>query len=58
VQDPQIPKSIWFHTDAPFLGFRVVRPLSEPTPEETVLWWETKLKAVRIIETRQRNGDR
>ena len=25
-QDPQIPKSIWYHTDAPFVGFRVVRP--------------------------------
>jgi formylglycine-generating enzyme required for sulfatase activity len=27
VQDPQLPKSRWFHTDALFLGFRVVRPL-------------------------------
>ncbi len=26
-QDPQIPKSIWYHTDAQFLGFRVVRPM-------------------------------
>ena len=26
VQDPQLPKSIWYHTDAPFVGFRVVRP--------------------------------
>jgi formylglycine-generating enzyme required for sulfatase activity len=33
VQDPQIPKSIWYHTDALFCGFRVVRPLAEPTPE-------------------------
>ncbi len=33
-QDPQIPKSIWYHTDALFLGFRVVRPLTSPTPEE------------------------
>jgi len=24
-QDPQVPKSIWYHTDAEFLGFRVVR---------------------------------
>lgn len=28
VQDPQLPKSRWFHTDALFLGFRVVRPLA------------------------------
>lgn len=30
VQDPQIPKSRWYHTDALFVGFRVVRPLVEP----------------------------
>ena len=36
VQDPQIPQSIWYHTDALFVGFRVVRPLREPTPEEKV----------------------
>lgn len=32
-QDPQIPQSIWYYTDALFLGFRVVRPLEPPTPE-------------------------
>ena len=26
VQDPQRPQSIWWHTDATFVGFRVVRP--------------------------------
>lgn len=26
IQDPQEPKSIWWHTDAHFVGFRVVRP--------------------------------
>ena len=25
-QDPQLPKSIWYHTDALFVGLRVVRP--------------------------------
>ncbi|MFH5805941.1 formylglycine-generating enzyme family protein [Alienimonas sp. DA493] len=34
MQDPQIPQSIWWHTDAIFVGFRVVRPLHEPTEEE------------------------
>ncbi len=29
-QDPQIPQSIWYHTDANFVGFRVVRPLRMP----------------------------
>jgi len=34
MQDPQIPQSIWYMTDAQFLGFRVLRPLRVPTPEE------------------------
>lgn len=29
VQDPQRPQSIWWHTDATFCGFRIVRPLAE-----------------------------
>ncbi len=29
VQDPQRPQSIWWHTDATFIGFRVVRALDE-----------------------------
>jgi formylglycine-generating enzyme required for sulfatase activity len=28
-RDPQLPQSIWWHTDAMFVGFRVVRPLEE-----------------------------
>ena len=28
-QDPQLPQSIWWHTDAKFIGFRIVRPLTE-----------------------------
>ena len=28
-QDPQRPQSIWWHTDATYMGFRVVRPLEE-----------------------------
>ncbi|HEY1599573.1 MAG TPA: SUMF1/EgtB/PvdO family nonheme iron enzyme [Pirellulales bacterium] len=35
-QDPQIPQSIWYYTDALFLGFRVVRPLVEPPAAEKV----------------------
>ncbi len=38
-QDPQLPKSIWYLTDAQFLGFRVVRPLKVPTPEEAQKAW-------------------
>jgi formylglycine-generating enzyme required for sulfatase activity len=28
-QDPQRPQSIWWHTDATFVGFRIIRPLKE-----------------------------
>ncbi|MDB4267609.1 formylglycine-generating enzyme family protein [Flavobacteriaceae bacterium] len=38
-RDPQIPKSIWWHTDAPFVGFRVVRPLNVPSEEEQKQYW-------------------
>ncbi len=39
-QDPQLPQSIWYHTDALFLGFRVVRPLVEPSDEEKAKLWD------------------
>ena len=39
-QDPQIPRSIWWHTDAQFVGFRIVRPLEVPKPEEQLAYWE------------------
>jgi hypothetical protein len=32
--DPQMPKSPWYLTEGRFVGFRVVRPLRVPTPEE------------------------
>jgi formylglycine-generating enzyme required for sulfatase activity len=28
-RDPQLPQSIWWHTDAIFVGFRIVRPVEE-----------------------------
>jgi formylglycine-generating enzyme required for sulfatase activity len=34
VQDPQIPQSIWYLTDARFVGFRVIRPLRVPDQAE------------------------
>ncbi|HTU24947.1 MAG TPA: SUMF1/EgtB/PvdO family nonheme iron enzyme [Pirellulales bacterium] len=33
-RDPQLPQSIWYFTDAPFVGFRIVRPLTEPPEAE------------------------
>ena len=38
-QDPQIPRSKWWHTDAQFVGFRVVRPYITPTVEEQNEYW-------------------
>ncbi len=39
IQDPQLPKSIWYHTDAQWLGFRLVRPLKVPSAEEMFAYW-------------------
>ena len=39
-QDPQIPKSIWYHTDALHVGFRVIRPLVEPSEKEKADKWD------------------
>lgn len=45
-QDPQIPKSIWYHTDADFVGFRIVRPLKVPTEQELKEKWEKSLPVI------------
>ncbi len=39
-QDPQIPQSIWYFTDAQFLGFRIIRPLREPSADEKKTLWD------------------
>ncbi|MBS1823983.1 MAG: formylglycine-generating enzyme family protein [Acidobacteria bacterium] len=39
MQDPQLPKSIWYLTDAQFLGFRLVRPVKVPTAAEMFQYW-------------------
>jgi formylglycine-generating enzyme required for sulfatase activity len=38
-QDPQLPKSLWYMTDAQWLGFRLVRPARLPTAEEMYRAW-------------------
>jgi formylglycine-generating enzyme required for sulfatase activity len=58
VQDPQLPKSIWYHTDASFVGFRVLRPLHGAPAEERARYWEADLQSVREIQHRQRKGGR
>jgi len=39
MRDPQFPKSIWWNTDAPFVGFRIVRDPTPPSPEEFERYW-------------------
>jgi formylglycine-generating enzyme required for sulfatase activity len=39
MQDPQLPKSIWYHTDAQGLGFRLVRPLKVPPAAQMYKYW-------------------
>ena len=39
VRDPQIPKSNWWNTDAPFIGFRVIRPKIQPSKKEIKKYW-------------------
>lgn len=41
MQDPQLPKSVWYFSDAQFVGFRIVRPLKVPPPEEMQKYWSS-----------------
>ncbi|GAA5224970.1 formylglycine-generating enzyme family protein [Membranihabitans marinus] len=43
-RDPQIPKSRWWNTDAPFIGFRLVRPNVEMTEEEIEAFYAQYIK--------------
>jgi formylglycine-generating enzyme required for sulfatase activity len=40
-QDPQLPKSIWYETDAQWLGFRLIRPAETPAAEEMYKYWNS-----------------
>ncbi|HLJ95705.1 MAG TPA: formylglycine-generating enzyme family protein [Gemmataceae bacterium] len=44
-RDPQRPQSIWWLTDAEFVGFRIVRPVEE----------QENLKGLRSLTTRESN---
>ena len=37
--DPQLPKSVWYMTNAQWLGFRLIRPAKLPTAEEMYRAW-------------------
>ena len=44
-RDPQIPKSVWWCTDAFHVGFRLIRPAV--VPEDPNRWWELQIPAVQ-----------
>ncbi|MFO0980963.1 MAG: formylglycine-generating enzyme family protein [Planctomycetota bacterium] len=58
VQDPQLPKSIWYLTDARFVGLRVVRPLHDPSDAEQKRFWDPDLEQIDQVLQRQRKGGR
>jgi formylglycine-generating enzyme required for sulfatase activity len=43
-RDPQIPKSRWWLTDGMFMGFRIVRPVQQPSKEEIEKFYAAYLK--------------
>ncbi|HEY9049723.1 MAG TPA: SUMF1/EgtB/PvdO family nonheme iron enzyme, partial [Ohtaekwangia sp.] len=43
-RDPQIPKSRWWLTDGMYMGFRIVRPVSQPSKEEIEKFYASYLK--------------
>ena len=43
-RDPQIPKSRWWLTDGMFMGFRVVRPVEQPSKEDIESFYARYLK--------------
>lgn len=40
VRDPQIPKSKWWNTDSPYVGFRLVSPVNQPNAEEIKAYFD------------------
>lgn len=42
-RDPQIPKSFWWFTDSNYVGFRLVSPKEQPTPDEQKKFWQIVL---------------
>lgn len=41
--DPQIPKSFWWYTNASFIGFRLVSPARQPSGQEQKNFWAVVL---------------
>ena len=48
-RDPQLPKSVWWHTEAFWVGFRVIRPLEEPSKEVKAKFWRPMDEFIRDV---------
>jgi formylglycine-generating enzyme required for sulfatase activity len=46
-RDPQLPKSKWWNTDAPFIGFRLLRPYPAPDAQEIEQFFQTQLVQIK-----------
>jgi formylglycine-generating enzyme required for sulfatase activity len=58
-EDPNLPKSPWWFTDSPAqsVGFRIVRPLAEPNPQERQKYWEEDSELLKLaVESRLEGG--
>jgi hypothetical protein len=42
-RDPQMPQSRWWLTDAPNVGFRILRPSKQPSAEEAEAFYKKHL---------------
>jgi len=49
-EDPQIPQSVWYHTNAKWVGFRVVCDPTPPTLEDLHNYWPTDKEIKEIPE--------
>jgi len=55
-RDPQIPRSVWWFTDGTHIGFRLVRPMNVPSPEEQQRYWEPHTPEMQQVLEVQRSG--
>ena len=55
-QDPQLPQSIWYYTDTDFIGFRVVRPLRVPTPDEAARYEIDEIEKAAMADYAEARG--
>ncbi len=53
LRDPQLPKSLWWHTESFWVGFRIVRPLHEPSEEEKLKYWEPDIQRMNDVLKQQ-----